>query len=175
MDLKEAMRLVAWLRDPTMTDLDRRSTIRLVEYLMASTDSSFLEAVKRFNYSNPHRELPQTVGFGTQREIELARKLIREETREFFDAIDERNFVKAVDGAMDLQYVVLNAICGALGMHHNAAYERCFTEVHRSNMTKVFPDGTVHQREDGKILKPDSFVAPEPALRKILVECGWQE
>jgi predicted HAD superfamily Cof-like phosphohydrolase len=35
--------------------------------------------------------------------------------------------------------------------------EAVFAEVHRSNMSKVREDGTVLRREDGKILKPDSY------------------
>jgi predicted HAD superfamily Cof-like phosphohydrolase len=35
--------------------------------------------------------------------------------------------------------------------------EAVFTEVHRSNMSKVGPNGQVIRREDGKILKPDSY------------------
>ena len=41
-----------------------------------------------------------------------------------------------------------------------------FKEVHRSNMTKVCEDGTVLRREDGKIIKPDTF--QEPNLEKFL-------
>ena len=41
-----------------------------------------------------------------------------------------------------------------------------FKEVHRSNMTKVCKDGTVLRREDGKIIKPDTF--EEPNLEKFL-------
>ena len=33
--------------------------------------------------------------------------------------------------------------------------------VHKSNMSKLQPDGTVKRREDGKILKPDTYVAPD--------------
>lgn len=35
--------------------------------------------------------------------------------------------------------------------------EAVFAEVHRSNMSKVGEDGTVLRREDGKILKPDTY------------------
>lgn len=35
--------------------------------------------------------------------------------------------------------------------------EAVFGEVHRSNMSKVGPDGQVIRREDGKILKPDTY------------------
>lgn len=41
-----------------------------------------------------------------------------------------------------------------------------FKEVHRSNMTKVCKDGTVLRREDGKIIKPDTF--EEPNLEKFI-------
>jgi len=34
-----------------------------------------------------------------------------------------------------------------------------FSEIHRSNMTKVV-DGKVVRREDGKILKPDTYEKP---------------
>ena len=47
----------------------------------------------------------------------------------------------------------------------HTVYE-AFKEVHRSNMTKVCKDGTVLRREDGKIIKPDTF--EEPNLEKIL-------
>ena len=33
-----------------------------------------------------------------------------------------------------------------------------FREVHRNNMSKVQPDGTVKRREDGKVLKPEGYV-----------------
>lgn len=35
--------------------------------------------------------------------------------------------------------------------------------VHGANMAKVFPDGTVKRREDGKILKPPHWRAPDEA------------
>ena len=47
----------------------------------------------------------------------------------------------------------------------NTVYE-AFKEIHRSNMTKVCKDGTVLRREDGKIIKPDTF--EEPNLEKFL-------
>ena len=47
----------------------------------------------------------------------------------------------------------------------HTVYE-AFKEVHRSNMTKVCKDGTVLRREDGKIIKPDTF--EEPNLEKFL-------
>ena len=36
-----------------------------------------------------------------------------------------------------------------------------FAEIHRSNMAKIQPDGTIKRRKDGKILKPESWTPPE--------------
>lgn len=36
-----------------------------------------------------------------------------------------------------------------------------FAAVHASNMSKVWDDGEVHYNEYGKVLKPDSYVAPD--------------
>lgn len=36
--------------------------------------------------------------------------------------------------------------------------------VHRANMAKVQPDGTVKRREDGKIIKPDGWQDPGPQI-----------
>lgn len=43
---------------------------------------------------------------------------------------------------------------------------QAFMEVHRSNMTKICKDGTVLRREDGKVIKPDTF--EEPNLEKFI-------
>ncbi len=52
----------------------------------------------------------------------------------------------------DLMYVVIGTAV-AFGL----PLEEVFEAVHKNNMTKVHPDGTIRRREDGKILKPDTF------------------
>ena len=47
-----------------------------------------------------------------------------------------------------------------------ATVYEAFKEVHRSNMTKIRLDGTVLRREDGKVIKPETF--EEPNLGKFL-------
>lgn len=39
--------------------------------------------------------------------------------------------------------------------------EEVFKAVHESNMSKVWDDGKVHYREDGKVLKPPTYKAPD--------------
>lgn len=55
----------------------------------------------------------------------------------------------------DLQYVVSQA-----ALYYEIPAEAAFNRVHNNNMTKVI-DGEVKFREDGKILKPDNYVAPD--------------
>ncbi|MBU6231649.1 hypothetical protein KGP36_03190 [Patescibacteria group bacterium] len=55
----------------------------------------------------------------------------------------------------DVQYV-LSQLANALDVD----LDQAFIRVHESNMTKTV-DGKVLRREDGKILKPDTYVAPD--------------
>lgn len=55
----------------------------------------------------------------------------------------------------DLQYVVSQA-----AIYYNIPADEAFDRVHDSNMTKVV-DGQIIFREDGKILKPHTYVAPD--------------
>ncbi len=64
------------------------------------------------------------------------------------------NLPDVLDGLTDLTYVVAGAY-HTFGLAHLGPV--AFTETHLSNMSKVWPDGTVRRRPDGKILKPDTF------------------
>jgi predicted HAD superfamily Cof-like phosphohydrolase len=55
----------------------------------------------------------------------------------------------------DLQYVVSQA-----AVYFDIPADPSFNRVHDSNMTKVV-DGKVIYRDDGKILKPDTYKAPD--------------
>jgi len=56
----------------------------------------------------------------------------------------------------DLLYVVYGT-AEELGI----PLEWVFKAVHKSNMSKVWPDGTVKRNDFGKILKPDTYVKPD--------------
>ncbi len=88
-------------------------------------------------------------------DMALRIELIREEFLELRDGIAARDIVEIADALGDLLYVVLGA-----GVTFGLDMESIFNEIHSSNMSKVFPDGSVHHREDGKVLKPDTFRHP---------------
>lgn len=92
--------------------------------------------------------------------------LIYEEYDELFAAYrkyiidsltNERNAAKVVDGLIDLIYVC-SGMLHSMGVDPNAAWN----EVQRSNMSKVdAATGRVLKRDDGKVLKPDSYFPPD--------------
>jgi predicted HAD superfamily Cof-like phosphohydrolase len=83
---------------------------------------------------------------------ELRLNLIEEEFTELIEAVHEGDIVGIADALADLSYVISGA-AHEFGIPLDAVID----EVHRSNMTKVWSDGTVHRREDGKILKPPTY------------------
>lgn len=82
----------------------------------------------------------------------LRMRLIQEEAREFEEASRLGNLAAALKELSDLLYVVLGA-ANAYGVD----IEPFFDEVHRSNMTKIWPDGAIHKDGQGKVLKPASY------------------
>jgi predicted HAD superfamily Cof-like phosphohydrolase len=100
------------------------------------------------------------------RELRIA--LIEEEAREFAEAARAGDMVGMADALADLLYVTFGA-----GVTLGIDLDPVLAEVHRSNMTKLWPDGTVHYREDGKVLKPPTY---SPAnIAGELAKQGWNQ
>lgn len=95
---------------------------------------------------------------------DLRASLITEEAAEFKEATDTQSLVGIADAIADLLYVVYGA-ANAYGIDAQVVFE----EVHRSNMTKVWEDGTVRRREDGKVMKPSTYSPADVAgvLRRL--------
>jgi predicted HAD superfamily Cof-like phosphohydrolase len=82
---------------------------------------------------------------------------LEEEVRELRKAVEEENLIEILDAFADIEYIHIGNLLtfGATEIH-----EKVFDEVHRSNMTKTV-NGKVLRREDGKIIKPDTYVKPD--------------
>ena len=95
--------------------------------------------------------------------MELRMDLIEEEVEEFNQAYCNAtgSLVDVADALSDILYVVYGA-----GHAFGIDLDKCFTEVHRSNMSKLGNDGKPIYREDGKILKGENFI--EPNLEEVL-------
>ena len=84
----------------------------------------------------------------------LRLSLLQEELMELEVALQTGEPAQVLDALTDLQYVLDGAyLAFGLAKFKDAA----LAEVHRSNMSKLWPDGTVHKRDDGKVLKPDTY------------------
>ena len=88
-------------------------------------------------------------------ESPLRRELLREEYEEYIAAEDAGDLVELADALGDMAYVIYGTAI-AYGIDLDAVVR----EIHRSNMTKLMPDGTVKRREDGKVQKGPNFVRP---------------
>lgn len=94
---------------------------------------------------------------------ELRYKLIREELEEFRDAFEKGDLIEVADALTDLQYVLFGSVV-EFGLQDK--FVELFTEVQRSNMSKLDKNGNPIFREDGKVLKSDLWSPPD--LKSIL-------
>lgn len=88
--------------------------------------------------------------------VKLRWKLMHEEWCELQDAMDNDDLILVADGLGDLLYVVYGT-AEAYGIN----LDEVVAEIHRSNMSKVGPFGTVQYREDGKVLKGPEYFEPQ--------------
>ena len=85
--------------------------------------------------------------------------LITEEYNELREAIEANDRVEQLDALVDILVVTMGAIRTG-GFDGEGAWK----EVMDTNFAKIDPDtGKVRKREDGKVLKPEGWKAPELA------------
>lgn len=112
----------------------------------------WVAAVREFHekFSVPCADAP-TPGDLDRRDLRFA--LIEEEVKEFADACCEHDVIEMADALADKSFT---SPIGA-AVEFGIPIDRVFAEVHRSNMTKLWPDGKPRYRDDGKVLKPDTY------------------
>ena len=81
-----------------------------------------------------------------------------EEVQELRDAA---TIAEQVDAYIDVIYFAFGGLV-EIGVEPSAVWEL----VHGANMAKLQPDGSVLRREDGKIIKPADWVAPDAAIAR---------
>ena len=85
--------------------------------------------------------------------------LIDEEVAELEEAVMANDRVEQLDALVDILVVTMGAV-RAGGFDGEGAWK----EVMDTNFAKIDPDtGKVRKREDGKVLKPEGWKAPELA------------
>jgi predicted HAD superfamily Cof-like phosphohydrolase len=110
------------------------------------------------------RACDQTVGEFNVAQFNLYTKLIEEEFKELKVAVDSVDQVETLDALIDILVVTIGAL-HSLGADAEGAWK----EVMRTNFAKINHEtGKVRKREDGKVLKPVGWTAPnlKPFLSK---------
>lgn len=80
----------------------------------------------------------------------------------------------SVSGPLDrLAHELADVVYVAYGtaLVHGIDLDAVLAEIHRSNMTKVGPDGRIVRRADGKVLKGEHYEAPD--VSAVLHRQGW--
>ena len=99
----------------------------------------------------------QTVDKWNQEQFKLYVDLIDEERKELQEAIDACDNVEILDALEDILVVTIGAI-HSMGANGEGGWK----EVMKTNFAKIDKEtGKVRKREDGKVLKPTGWVAPD--------------
>ena len=96
-------------------------------------------------------------------EYESRRRLLEEEVRELDEAYYDDDIIEIADAITDCLYVLIGT---ALQFGLTDVLEKCFDEVHRSNMSKLGEDGIPIVHFGGKVMKGSNYSPPD--LLKII-------
>ncbi|WP_324192717.1 nucleoside triphosphate pyrophosphohydrolase family protein [Nocardia transvalensis] len=107
------------------------------------------------------------VDFPDEATEKLRIKLLREEFREYRDAVAAGDMVEIADALADMA-VIIEGTALAYGIPLEAA----FREVMWSNMTKLGENGRPIYRRDGKIAKGPAYQPPD--IETVLRLHGWE-
>ena len=121
--------------------------------------TEFMAAADQYVGTTPH------LNESNEQQARLYIDLIDEEFRELCDGFLRRHIGDIADGGADLVWVVQGLFI-TLGID----FDKVWKEVRASNMSKVSDNGKIKKREDGKILKPESYFKPD--IEKVLKEQG---
>jgi len=96
---------------------------------------------------------------------EIRISFLSEEIDEYLRANENQDLVEILDALIDLAYFI-NGMVVIHGLQD--VFNDAFEIVHQSNMSKLGEDGKPILREDGKILKGNSYWQPTEKLRELL-------
>ncbi len=104
-----------------------------------------------------------------RKDWELERDMLIEEIEEYDAACRNCDIIEIADALGDMLYLII----GAARKHglYAESLEAVVDEIQKSNMSKMDPrTGKAFFREDGKVMKPESYVKPD--LKGVLEKLG---
>ena len=99
--------------------------------------------------------------FPKKKIVKLRYDLIKEELNELQNAIKTKNLKEIADALTDILYVTYGA-----GHAYGIDLDKCFSEVQRSNMSKLGEDGKPIYNKKGKVMKGPQYF--EPNLKQFI-------
>ncbi len=107
--------------------------------------------------------MPGKLSIPTTDNFAMRQRILQEEIDELKEAGEIEDIVAVADAIVDCMYILIGT---AEVFGFSELLEDLFSEVHRSNMSKLDDNGQPIYREDGKVLKGANY--SEPKLAKIL-------
>jgi len=107
------------------------------------------------------QEVKVKAKFPNEKIIKLRYELIYEELGEFKRAMKAKNLKEIADALTDILYVTYGA-----GHAYGIDLDKCFSEVQKSNMSKLGEDGKPIYNEKGKVMKGPKYF--EPNLKQFI-------
>ena len=101
------------------------------------------------------QEVKSKPSFSTDKINKLRLDLIKEELTELTEAMNNKDLLEVADALTDILYVTYGA-GHAFGVH----LDKCFSEVQKSNMSKLGEDGKPIFNENGKVMKGPNYFRP---------------
>ena len=102
------------------------------------------------------QEVKNNAEFPNEKIVKLRYELIKEELEELNQAINDKNIKEVADALTDILYVTYGA-----GTAFGIDLDKCFDEVHQSNMSKLGSDGKPIYNEIGKVMKGPNYFKPD--------------
>jgi predicted HAD superfamily Cof-like phosphohydrolase len=102
------------------------------------------------------QEVKNKAEFPNEKIVKLRYELIKEELEELNQAINEKDIKEVADALTDILYVTYGA-----GTAFGIDLDKCFDEVHQSNMSKLGADGKPIYNEIGKVMKGPNYFKPD--------------
>ena len=101
------------------------------------------------------QEVKINAEFPEEKIVKLRYNLIKEELNELQNAMKTKNLKEIVDALTDILYVTYGA-----GHAYGIDLDKCFSEVQKSNMSKLGEDRKPIYNEQGKVMKGPKYFKP---------------
>ena len=102
------------------------------------------------------QEIKDKPAFAEEKVAKLRYDLILEELTELKEALQQKDLKEVADALTDILYVTYGA-----GAAFGIDLDKCFEEVHNSNMSKIGKDGKPIRNENGKVMKGPNYFKPD--------------